>query len=177
MELHEYVEQDYDLFELTKQTWNGCIFRFDPAKYPVVAGGFAANVDSYKHLLTDLMTISQQSHGCTLTSNGWKGKDNNRLVACSNFRRYRETHPKAGGDLRKSSLTCDRNNSRGSSGQRMGKRTSTFRPTANGSTCPAKFVIGIDVSSFFLICGRGHDMHKSHVAIRFRVTTESKLPT
>ena len=177
MEQHEFILQDHDLFELTKNTWKGCVFRFDPTKYPVLPGGFSVNGDSYKCLLTDLMAVSQKHHHCTLTSNGWRGKNETRQIACANHRRYRQSKsPKAGGELRQSSLTCDRKNSRGTNGQSMARRTSTARPTGDNCTCRASFVIGIDNLSFFMICGNGYDMHEGHPPLSVEeLTTRKRL--
>lgn len=174
---YEYILQEQDLFQLTRRIWKGYIFRFDPIKFPVAPGGFANNSNSYKLLLNALMTMSLQNHHCALTSNGWRAEKDTRQVACSNVRQYRGSKsPKAGGDFRKSSLTCDRKNSRGHTGLSMAKRTATGRPINHDGTCKANFVVGIDSSSFFMICGNGHNIHSGHPPMScHELTTRKRL--
>jgi hypothetical protein len=163
-----------DLFELTQQVKGlaGMIARFDPSKYPVVAGGMKQNEQTWRKLSSDIMSESKNNGKLLLVSNGSWGSNEKKVLVCSRFRMYAEKarRPKAGGKLRARSINCDKRNARKGNGKSQKKRTSTSKalPGSDEPTCKAKLVIGIDSQSFFLVCGNGNDVHIGHLPLRSR---------
>jgi hypothetical protein len=144
----------------------GMIARFDPSKYPVVAGGMKQNEQTWRKLSSDIMSESKNNGKSLLVSNGSWGSNEKKVLVCSRFRMYAEKarRPKAGGKLRARSINCDKRNARKGNGKSQKKRTSTSKalPGSDKPTCKAKLVIGIDSQSFFLVCGNGNDVHIGH---------------
>jgi hypothetical protein len=53
-----------DLFKLSDVMHKGTIAHFDPAKYPVVAGGMKQNMKVWRKLCSDLITASKEHGNC-----------------------------------------------------------------------------------------------------------------
>ena len=175
----EYVVQDHDLFELTKPKYTGWVCRFDPDLYAVVPGGFENNRKVFNALATALMSVSHSHHNCRLTSQGRNWFSFNRYLKCTHHRRY-QPKSKAGGDLRTSSMTCDKKNSRGTNGQRMPRRTTTIKAVGDSVTCKVRLMLRVDDASVFMVCGIGSNTHEGHPPISDgilprRVSTELKF--
>ncbi|KAG7358002.1 hypothetical protein IV203_014589 [Nitzschia inconspicua] len=66
------------------------------------------------------------------------------------------------GELRQSTLVCDRKNSRGPKGQTLPKRTSTSKATTLKDNCKVKLAFDADSISIFLVCGIGESQHEGH---------------
>jgi hypothetical protein len=156
---------ELDLFSLVDCIYQGTIARFNPLHYPVVAGGMKANSNVWGKLRSDL-TASSKKHGCQLTSNGSHGKANQVSLRCSRFRFYPESKRRLKDDCvyRQHTINCDKANARKATGNALPRKTSTSRPVKvkEESTCKVKLVIGVDATSFFLVCGYGERTHEGH---------------
>ncbi|KAG7372655.1 hypothetical protein IV203_018798 [Nitzschia inconspicua] len=104
----------HDLFSFTQTIYKGFIVRFDPQTFPVVPGGVAKNKDSIKKLFDALMCASHHHGFCQLVSHN-QNTAGRKYLCCANFQIHRQnTATKAAvGELRQSTLVCDRKNSRG----------------------------------------------------------------
>jgi hypothetical protein len=163
-----------DLFQLSDAMHKGTIARFDPTKYPVVAGGMKQNMKVWGKLCSDLIAASKEHGNCRLTSNGFRhGK---MILYCSSFKFYPEyaRQKKAEGEYRKHTINCDKYNARKGDESKLNKKTSTSKPLKanNETTCKVRLLIDIDLSSFFLVCGLGKDVHEGH-----RPLDTAEMPT
>jgi hypothetical protein len=156
---------ELDLFSLVDCIYQGTIARFNPLHYPVVAGGMKANSNVWGQLRSDLIASSKK-HGCQLTSNGSHGKADRVALRCSRFRFYPESKRRLKDDCvyRQHTINCDKANARKATGNALPRKTSTSRPVKvkEESTCKVKLVIGVDATSFFLVCGYGERTHEGH---------------
>jgi hypothetical protein len=145
---------EYDLFKLADSMHKGTIARFDPKKYPVVAGGMNKNMRVWGKLCSDLIVASKEHGNCRLTSNG--NKHGKMFLHCSNFKFYPESlriKKFEEGEYRKHTINGDKNNARkGEDSKKLKKKTSTSKPLKanNNNTCKVRLIIGIDLCSFFL---------------------------
>ncbi|KAG7350446.1 hypothetical protein IV203_009806 [Nitzschia inconspicua] len=141
--------------------YKGFIVRFDPQTFPVVPGGVAKNQASMSKLFDSLMCASHHHGFCQLVSHN-QSKAGRKYLSCSNFQIHRQnTATKAAvGELRQSSLVCDRKNSRGLKDQPLPKRTSTSKATTLEDTCKLKLAFDSDSVSIFLVCGIGESQHE-----------------
>ena len=151
---------ELDLFSLVDRIYRGTIARFNPLHYPVVAGGMKANSKVWEKLRSDL-TASSKKHGCLLTSNGSYGKDQ-VVLHCSRYKFYSESKRRLKADCvyRQHTINRDKANARKATGNDLPRKTSTSRPlqVKKESTCKVKLVIGIDATTFFLLCGYGENL-------------------
>ncbi|KAG7372243.1 hypothetical protein IV203_018386 [Nitzschia inconspicua] len=153
----------HDLFSLTSTVHKGSILRFDPQTYPVVPGGVAKNKDSIKKLFDGLMCASHLHGFCQLVSQS-QSKTERKYLYCSNFQIHRQNKAEKAvvGELRQSTLVCDRKNSRGPKGQTLPKRTSASKATTLKDTCKVKLAFDADSISIFLVCRIGESQHEGH---------------
>ncbi|KAG7339168.1 hypothetical protein IV203_020111 [Nitzschia inconspicua] len=144
--------------------YKGFIFRFDPQTFPVVPGGVSKNKASMTKLFDSLMCASYHHGFCQLVSHN-QNKSGRKYLCCTNFQTHRQnTATKAAvGELRQSTLVCDRNNSRGPKGQSLPKQTSTSKATNSKETCKVKLAFDADSVSMFLVCGIGKSQHEGHL--------------
>ncbi|KAG7348386.1 hypothetical protein IV203_017091 [Nitzschia inconspicua] len=151
----------HDLFSLTSTLHKGFILRFDPQMFPVVPGGVAKNKDSIKKLFDVLMCASHHHGFCQLVSQS-QSKTGRKYLYCSHFQIHRQNKAAkaVAGELRQSTLVCDRKNSRGPKGQSLPKRTSTSKATTVEDTCKVKLAFDADSVSLFLVCGIGESQHE-----------------
>ncbi|KAG7341732.1 SWIM zinc finger domain protein [Nitzschia inconspicua] len=154
----------HDLFSFTQTIYKGFIVRFDPQTFPVVPGGVAKNIDSIKKLFDALMCASHH-HGFSQLVSHNQNTAGRKYLCCANFQIHRQnTATKAAvGELRQSTLVCDRKNSRGPKGQSLPKRTSTSKATNSKETCKVKLAFDADSVSMFLVCGIGESQHEGHL--------------
>ncbi|KAG7358240.1 hypothetical protein IV203_014827 [Nitzschia inconspicua] len=154
----------HDLFSFTQTIYKGFIVRFDPQTFPVVPGGVAKNKDSIKKLCDALMCASHHHGFCQLVSHN-QHTAGRKYLCCANFQIHRQnTATKAAvGELRQSTLVCDRKNSRGPKGQSLPKRTNTSKATNSKETCKVKLAFDADSVSMFLVCGIGESQHEGHL--------------
>jgi hypothetical protein len=162
-----------DLFENTSTIGGlvgGMIARFNPATFPVIPGGMDKNKSVWNKLYSDLMGESKKLGKCILVTNGYRGKRKNQIaIHCNRYKTYNENskRPRAGGKLRARSINRDKHNVRKDNGKAQMRRTSTSKPVAGTDdiTCKAKLVIGIDLLSFFVVCGVGNNVHTGHLPL------------
>ena len=171
-----------NLFQYTTSMYKGSkhIIRFSPSLYPIT-GGFGKDSGGHS-LITDLLQAAKSVGNCALVSNGYGLRSptnvtdhvvppEQRILKCSNFRKYL---PEQGGisstlnqgtgtdSYHVTTYTGDKKNARGckSSGLALKRCNSALRGTS--CTCRAKFTLGIDHNSFFLVCGIGDNQHTGH---------------
>jgi hypothetical protein len=88
------------------------------------------------------------------------------ILYCSSFKFYPEyaRQKKAEGEYHKHTINCDKYNARKGDESKLNKKTSTSKPLKanNDTTCKVRLLIDIDLSSFFLVCGLGKDVHEGH---------------
>lgn len=138
------------------------IIRFDPNKYSIDQGfkgsGFAK-------LIKDIEACAT-FHGFDVVFNGG-GKY--RYVRCNHHRQYRNNKQsllqRQQTKYRSVSHCNDRKNSRGRSGLKMSRNSSTQRPLDKDHCCPFYFNIVFDDFSFHLVNGCGVNQHKFHPKI------------
>ncbi|KAG7341330.1 hypothetical protein IV203_023281 [Nitzschia inconspicua] len=135
----------HDLFSLTSTLHKGFILRFHPQMFPVVTGGVAKNKDLIKKLFDVLMCASHHHGFCQLVSQS-QSKTGRKYLYCSHFQIHRQNKAAraVAGELRQSTLVCDRKNSRGPKGQSLPKRTSTSKATTLEDTCKVKLAFDAD---------------------------------
>lgn len=171
----ERYDHEVDLFEYVRRTiLKNITIRFDPGIYNV-GGGWGKDSDGQK-LITALCAASQQKGGCELKCNGGMRQGMNRKkLHCPKHRQYDSlsTIRKAGktgrpvpvGPVRVRTYHCDKNNTRGSQGLSMKRRSNTSRPLNMVETCKVNLILGYDDKTYFMICGQGHGTHTYHLPL------------
>ena len=157
-------QKKYNILEVTSKN-KGLIppyIYFDPSIYPI-ENGFVG--EGWKNLLQHLERESFKE-GFSVCCNGYgnASKQTYRRIVCKHSLLYRNKveKRKAVSSYRKTRVTNDRLNGRGSVGRTMERRSRTARPTDKDQCCPFFFTIGFDTNGFFIRNGQGCSNHYGH---------------